>query len=434
MLVGAAAETLPVGTLINGFIGDAFINDVNAGREALDSVSPYHPVMLAAASGRPLFFNTAAMAMLGISETEPDPQGGYFVRNPDTGIITGQARGYAAYEIIRAIQFLFPNDLVATMYQQVLTYLAMLGVTSIQEMPLWMNQTKIRDALADIDLPIRLRLMCHPTTLDQSRNECMPPIFPGNNMLSAHGVKWHVDGSEYNALAAVTEPYLVPADSFGKLNFADDAFREIVADAISWPNAVNQRLYHVIGDRGVDSLLDAMDSLAPAWLWRFVRTRIEHGDMIRADQMTTLDEYNIITVMSPLFMNSAEVDRYRFGPERARRMYPVRSLREAGVHVAFGTDFIGEPLSPFLNLMFAVLHPVNPDEAVTMEEAVIMHTVESAYAEFQSFQKGKIKPGYLADLAVLSQDIFTISPTDLPDTYSRLTMVDGNIIYDEGML
>ena len=433
-LVETAAMALPPGNLIAGFIADAVFDNENTTRNTLDAIAPNHPVLLFAASGTPLFINTAAMAMFGISETEPDPAGGYFERDPDTGVITGEARGYAAYRVIRALHAYFPDELLAEMYGAVLAALPQFGVTSIQEMPLWMSQAEARNIVANIDLPIRIRLMCHPTSLNQSRSDCMPPVFPGNGLFSSHGIKWHVDGSEYNGLAAVTEPYIEPAGTYGKLNFSEDELLHIVSDAVTWPFAIQQRMYHVIGDRGADALLQAMDAAAPSWLWRFLRTRMEHGDMIRRDQVPALVDNNIVTVMSPLFMAPADVDIYRFGPDRAGEMYPLKSLRNAGVHVAFGTDFIGEPLSPFLNLMFAVTHPVNPKEAVTMEEAVIMHTVESAYAEFQSFQKGKIKPGYLADLAVLSQDIFSIPPMMVPDTFSLLTMVGGRIVFDAGVL
>jgi predicted amidohydrolase YtcJ len=91
-------------------------------------------------------------------------------------------------------------------------------------------------------------------------------------------------------------------------------------------------------------------------------------------------------------------------------------------------------MNPGLNIMFAITHPLNPSEAITREQAVSAYTLGSAYAEFAEKEKGSIIPGKLADLAVLSQDIFNVLPGELPKTSSVLTLVDGKIIFDAGSL
>ena len=95
--------------------------------------------------------------------------------------------------------------------------------------------------------------------------------------------------------------------------------------------------------------------------------------------------------------------------------------------MAFGSD---GPLNPFLGILFAVTNPTNPPEAVSMEDAVHAYTYESAYVEFAEKEKGMLAPGMLADLAVLSQDIFAIPPDKLPATRSVLTIVAGKIEYE----
>ena len=113
----------------------------------------------------------------------------------------------------------------------------------------------------------------------------------------------------------------------------------------------------------------------------------------------------------------------------ARRGIPC-TLLEAGIPLALGSD---GPLNPGLNLMFALLHPVRPDEALSREQAVEAYTRGSAYAEFAERDKGTIEVGKLADLAVLSQDIFTVAPDALPATKSVLTLVGGKIVHDGGI-
>jgi predicted amidohydrolase YtcJ len=110
---------------------------------------------------------------------------------------------------------------------------------------------------------------------------------------------------------------------------------------------------------------------------------------------------------------------------------PLRSLLAAGIPVALGSD---GPMNPYLNIMVASLHPDRPDEAITREEAVKAYTLTSAYAAFAETEKGSLTPGKLADLAVLSQDIFTVAPPDLPKTESVFTLVGGKAVHDAGVL
>jgi predicted amidohydrolase YtcJ len=118
--------------------------------------------------------------------------------------------------------------------------------------------------------------------------------------------------------------------------------------------------------------------------------------------------------------------RARWNMQLLQRGMTPKSLIRAGIPVALGSD---GPLNPYLNIMFACIHPVHPSEAIAREEAVIAYTRTAALAEGLQYVKGKLRPGKLADLTVLSQDIFTILLDALPATYSVLTMVNGKIVH-----
>jgi predicted amidohydrolase YtcJ len=107
-------------------------------------------------------------------------------------------------------------------------------------------------------------------------------------------------------------------------------------------------------------------------------------------------------------------------------MQPLKSLLDAGIPLALGSD---GPINPYLNILFASMHPNRPAEAISREQAVMAYTTGSAYAEFAEKDKGSLEPGKLADLAVLSQDIFKVPPPELPKTQAVLTMVGGKIVY-----
>ncbi|MGA8034829.1 MAG: amidohydrolase family protein [Candidatus Acidiferrales bacterium] len=120
----------------------------------------------------------------------------------------------------------------------------------------------------------------------------------------------------------------------------------------------------------------------------------------------------------------------RWNPAFAKSQ-PLKSLLSEGIPLAFGSD---GPTNPFLNIVFATIHGNRPAEAITREQAVIAYTLTSAHAEFAEKDNGSREPGKLADLAILSQDIFTVATAELPKTESVLTMVGGRAVYDAQVL
>jgi predicted amidohydrolase YtcJ len=155
--------------------------------------------------------------------------------------------------------------------------------------------------------------------------------------------------------------------------------------------------------------------------------RIEHGDGIMPDLVARAKELGVTVVVNPTHFTLRELFLKRYGLERTNQMQPLRSLLTAGIPVAIGSD---GPNNPYLNIMLASLYPGKPLEAITREQAVTAYTLTAAYAEFAEKEKGSLEAGKLADLAVLSQDIFHVPPEDLPKTESVLTMVGGKIVYD----
>jgi predicted amidohydrolase YtcJ len=137
----------------------------------------------------------------------------------------------------------------------------------------------------------------------------------------------------------------------------------------------------------------------------------------------------VVVVQNPShFTDPPELVRARFGESRGAGYQPFGSLAAAGIPLAIGSD---GPMNPFLNLHFAVTHPVTPGEALSRERAVAAYTRGSAYAEHREHEKGTLAPGMLADLAVLSLDIFTVPADRLPAATSLLTIVGGAVVHDE---
>ncbi len=138
----------------------------------------------------------------------------------------------------------------------------------------------------------------------------------------------------------------------------------------------------------------------------------------------------MVVVQNPAHFLLREDIAARLGPDRAAVVQPMKSLVDAGIPLAIGSDGL---LNPFLNILFATTHAVNPREALSREQAVIAYTYGGAFAEFNERSKGRLVPGALADLAVLSADVFTVPPPELPSIASLLTLISGKPAHDAGI-
>jgi predicted amidohydrolase YtcJ len=220
------------------------------------------------------------------------------------------------------------------------------------------------------------------------------------------GIKWVIDGTPIEELALQTHSYPGRPGWRGRLDFPMPAMRTMLATAL---RGGQQSLFHVVGEGATSAVISLMEKLAPAENWRDRRVRIEHGSGITGAMVERARRLGIV-----------------IGQPRVEGGSPFRTWQRAGIPLAYGSD--NSP-NPFLDLMLVITSPTDPSEALSREEAVTMFTRGSAYAEFQEDQKGTLAPGRLADLAVLSQDIFSVRPDALPATTSVLTMVGGRVVY-----
>lgn len=405
-------------------IGEAALFDPDADRRALDAVAPENPVMLMTWSSHSAVINSKAIEIAGLADDEADPVGGSYGRFEGTETLNGVVNEYALFRLFRVLRTPVPDQVLTAQYEAFTGELAKLGVTTVQEMPIGLTRARGERVLAAADLPIRVRLICVPLELDEP---CRSRRFRPSSRLSSTGTKWLLDGTPIERSAALREPYAdVPGN--GTFSFTDPQLERIVRRGLRGQPARHQILLHNVGDRAIDNALAALESAAPARRWRRLRPRIEHGDLIQPEHLEQARRLGLIVVQNPTHLALDLVPS--LGQERAEAAQPFRTLLEEGVRLALGSD--GVQPNPFVDLFFAVTHPFHPHEALTMEQAVTAYTLGSARAEFQERRKGLIKRGYLADLAVLSQDIFEIPPPAVLETVSMLTLVGGEIVWDAG--
>lgn len=426
-ILAAALANAPKGSFIYGDIGPAIFHDVTVDRTALDELSRDHPVILTTFTGHAGIVNSAALAAASITESEPDPVGGRFERSAD-GRLTGILREYAKFDFDRKLADLVPDEQAISQLRDTLNAAAKFGITSLQDMSNIMPPARCVALLEKIPVTIRVRVMRMPTTTPGGRDthEGWPAPVITNPLIRVSGTKWMLDG-------VPVEGTLTPRDQpspIGELTMhLPLTFPKAEITSMLQESLRNQDplLLHVSGRPATEALLGAMKAAGGKSVWSNRRVRFEHGDGLTPDLFPAVKQLGVIVVQNPSHLDVKHMLPGLGAGLASVEAQPLKSLLDAGIPLALGSD---GPMNPYLNIMFASLHPDRPSEAITREQAVIAYTLTSAYAEFSEKDKGSLEPGKFADLAVLSQDIFAVSASDLPKTTSLLTLVGGKIVYD----
>jgi hypothetical protein len=305
------------------------------------------------------------------------------------------------------------------------TEAASFGITSVQAM---MTAYRAADALPWIEtahLPVRMRLIDFPiVAMKEWKEPASRQTRTTSPIVTISGTKWILDGTPVERLALLRAPYSDAPKTSGRQNFTGVDLREFLHRAF---DAREQPMLHVVGDGAIAVALDAIEDTGGA-RWTALRPRLEHADMLQAADFARAARMGVTIVQNPSHFMIAPVLRQRWGAERVARTDQVKGAIAAGVPFAIGSD---GPINPFLNIMFATMNPVNPSQALTVEQAVAAYTRGSAAAELAERQKGTIARGMLADVALLSQDIFKVPAADLPRTTSVLTIVNGRIVLEK---
>ncbi len=420
-----AVQQTPRGTWIFASVGYGVVLDEHVTRAALDQLAPDHPVLLRAYYGHGDIANSKALPLLHLADDEPDPAGGYYERVAGSKEINGRFWEYAQWKPNRVLASAVSDEEALAALHEMADGALRAGITSLQIFPA-MPIERFANLVVKADLPVRIRAIAFSPTTPSGRDlseirELGRLQFPGSKV-SISGIKWIVDGTPIEWGAALRNDYADRPGWHGRLNFPESEVAAMLDESLQFHQ---QLLLHAVGDKTAAVIFDAMEATDSGKTdWKSKRLRIEHGEGVIADLIPRARALGVIVVQNPSHFGFAELFRKRWHSP----MGPLRSLIEAGVPVALGSD---GPMNPFLNIMFASTDPSNPTEAITREQAVRAYTAGSAFAEFAEQEKGSIAPGKLADIVVLSQDVFAVAVPDLPKTRSVLTIVGGHVAYEE---
>jgi predicted amidohydrolase YtcJ len=427
--LGVQVASSPPGRLIEGEIAQTAWAVPSFTRAWLDAIAPNHPVRLTSFTGHGTLVNSRALALMSVTDDVKDPEGGRFGRDAQ-GRLDGRLEEYADYLSGRYLSIKTEPEQVVSAYRRFATEASGFGITSVQLMGNALPIADVSKYLVQAATPLRWKVFRFPMresggeTID-SRSPLPPQPTP---LIDVRGMKWILDGTPIERFAAIREPYSDAPSERGRLNFSTERMQQFVG----WAYGTEDPLaVHAVGDGAIEAYVSALERAGRPEVWRAKRPRIEHGDLLSADLIGRVKALGIVVVQNPLHFMLADILAARLGPQRMTGIQPMRSLLDQGIPLAIGAD---GPMNPFLNIMAAVTHPANPKEALTREQAVIAYTAGAAFAEFQDQQKGRLAPGMLADLAVLSADLFTVPVAQLPGLQSVLTMLGGKVVHDAGVM
>jgi predicted amidohydrolase YtcJ len=432
------AERLPQGRWLTGGDWDheRWPGTPLPNRQLIDRYTPNTPVFVSRLDGHMALANGLALKLAGVTRETKDPHGGVIVRDEHgepTGILKDAAMSYV-WKVIPLASFAERLDAA----RAATNYAASLGVTSVQDMSAGTDVGVYQTLLDQGELKTRIYAVSPLPSWERLARAGVRAHF-GSEMLRIGGLKGFADGSLGSTTAYFFEPYLdAPRNSglAGEEMFPEGAMAERVRAA---DQAGLQVMIHAIGDQANDLILSIYEKVEKQNGQQPRRFRIEHAQHLRPVDISRFGRDKVIASMQPYHaIDDGRWAEKRIGHERAKTTYAFRSLLDAGANLAFGTDWTVAPLNPLLTVYAAVtrrtLDGKNPngwipEQKISVEEAVRAYTIGSAFAEFQEEVKGSLSPGKLADLVILSHDIFKIDPEQIEHARVILTMIDGRVVY-----
>jgi predicted amidohydrolase YtcJ len=401
----------------------------------LDAVFPERPVWLRRIDGHAGWANSVVMRMTGIDERTPNPEGGEILRDASTRVATGVLvdNAMAMVPVPEASDADVERWLLAATLEA-----ATLGLTGVHEMGLGSNAHAALTRLArEHALPIRVHGYADEGWwLAGMDGLAAQRMMPADRYVLA-GVKLYVDGALGSRGAALMQPYADRPEHRGALMHDPAYFVDLVSAILDRGLQVAS---HAIGDLGNRTIIDAYAEALAAKPHPDHRLRVEHVQIIDPADIPRMAALGIVASMQPTHATSDMPWAVaRVGAERLAGAYAWRSMLDAGVALAFGSDFPVEQPSPLLGLYAAVtrqdLHGLPeggwlPEQRMSIAEAIAGFSSGPAYAAHRDDHLGVLAPGYRADLTVLRGDPMAVAPSELPKLEIHATLVDGEIVYE----
>jgi predicted amidohydrolase YtcJ len=412
-------------------------------KKYLDELFPDRPVFLVGYDGHTSWANSKAVALAGINKDTPNPPNGAIVRDAKTGEATGALKESAGSLVGKLVPKLTREEKLAALRAGI-RWANENGLTRVHSAGGDFESFDLYDELrrhGDLTLRMYIAYFLDPPELrpsDLAAIEAARKKYTGD-WLSAGVVKMMIDGVVESHTAAMLEPYTDDPSTKGKLFWDPEKYKAAVAEL---DKRGLQLFTHAIGDYAVRTALDAYENAEKVNHAQDRRPRIEHIETVTAADIPRFGKLGVIASMQPLHAypdeDTLRVWAGNVGPDRASRAWAWNSIAKAGGHLAFGSDWNVVTLNPWEGLQMAVTRQTTedkpeggwlPQQRITLAQAVEGYTLGAAYAGRREKTEGSIEPGKLADMIIVSQDIFEIDPHKIAKTKVLETIVGGRVVF-----
>jgi predicted amidohydrolase YtcJ len=402
-------------------------------RSWIDSVTPLNPVFVSRLDGHMALANSAALRLAKMDRTTRNIPGGVIVRDP-TGELTGVLKDEAMKPVEALIVRSESQRDVAL--KRALEHAAARGVTAFAHMSVPLAELGAYQRAREAGTMTARAALYFRIEDWRKVADTVGKIGRGDDWVRIGGVKGYMDGSLGSTTALFYQPYQDDPSTSGVLRTPEDSMRAWIGGSDS---AGLQVAVHAIGERANGLLLSIYDSVARAHGQRDRRFRIEHAQHLRREDIARFTQFGVIASVQPYHViDDGRWAEKRIGPERIKTTHAYRSLLDRGAVLVFGSDWTVAPIEPLLGIYAAVtrrtLDGKNPDgwvpqEKISVEEALRAYTAGNAYGVFAEDRRGKLAPGYLADLVLIDRDLTRIPPEEIEQAAIRATVVGGRVVY-----
>ena len=419
-------------------LGNGIKYGIISTRQELDAIFTDHPIYIEAYDSHTGWANTRALELAGILKTgkEIGPNG--IVMRDDVGMATGELREWGAIQTVTDVAPK-PNEArKRKLLKKAIAQIVATGVTSVHNMNGDPEEILTYAALEDageMSLRVYVPYTVKPETTKEMLSEAQKMAQAGGEYIHGGAVKFFMDGVWESYTALNLEPYADNPDASEEGIWSAEGFADMAqaCDSLGLQISV-----HACGDGAVRRTLDGFEMVQIHNGYRDSRHRVEHIEVIHPNDLPRFKELGVIASMQPLHapltLGDGDIWLTRTGERRWPNSFAWRNIKDAGARMVFGSDWSVADYNPMLGLHAALTRQPyvsgHQDQRLRLEELLIGYTREAAYAEFKENEKGKLKEGYLADMVLLSEDIFNIPPEEIKDVKPIWTMVNGEMAYE----
>lgn len=413
-------------------------------RHDLDKISSRYPIILTRICGHLGVTNTLALKIAGIYQDPPQLKSGSIDKDEE-GIATGVLREDEAldmvYKLIPEMTKKKIKELLLKGQKECLKF----GLTSLQSDDFCSANMGFKEIL-DVYLELNCQKKLLVRTNEQMRLDTLEELKSflemgyktgdGSEFFKIGPLKLIADGSLGAKTAALFQGYKDDKTNKGILIYSKENLDDLVTMAY---NNNLQVAIHAIGDRAINQVIEVYQKVLKGDPKNDARFRIVHCQITTEEIIDKLRKYNIIADIQPTFVSSdLSIVESRIGKKRAKWTYNWKTLLDKGINIGAGSDCPVESFNPLLGIYSAVTrknlqgYPEEgwlPKQKISVVEALYLFTMGSAYSSFEEELKGSISPGKLADMVVLSEDIFSIPVDDIKDVKVEKTIVGGEFLY-----